>query len=86
MTRANIIINTRAKDRPGQYNLLAPMADRYRVEVDVRETIVPFPQLSSTTGDDHISMHREKKNYQREEQTVVKTCRPNSKRTQLSRM
>jgi hypothetical protein len=45
-TCADIIVSAQVKDRPGQYNQDAPMADRYGADVDKRGTIVPFPPLS----------------------------------------
>jgi hypothetical protein len=65
------------------------MASRYGAEVDIRGTIVPLPPLSIyTRRSPHLHTQREEKlpTGSEEEQTVVKTCRPNSKRTQLSKI
>ncbi len=64
------------------------MADQYGARVDTRGTIVPPPHSATTLGGDHTLRHTEKKHNQRseEEQTVVKTGRLNSKRTQLSKI
>jgi hypothetical protein len=65
------------------------MADRYGEEVDKRGTIVPLPPLSIyIRRRPHLHTQREETLPTRseEEQTVVKTCRPNSKVTQLSRL
>jgi hypothetical protein len=62
------------------------MVGRYGTGVDIRKTIVPPPHSATTLGGDHTFRHIEKKHYQRseEEQTVVKICRLNSKKTQHS--
>jgi hypothetical protein len=43
------------------------MAGWYGAEVDIRRTIVPFPHSASTLGEDHISIHIEKKHYQQDQ-------------------
>jgi hypothetical protein len=89
VTSAPITTHALEEIRPGWYNQDTSMAGRYGAGVDIRRTIIPFPHSASTLGEDHISIHIEKKHYQRDkkkEQNVVKTCRPNSKRTQLSRL
>jgi hypothetical protein len=65
------------------------MASRYGARVDIRGTIVPLPPLSIyTRRRSHLHTQTEEKlpTGSEEEQTVVKTCRPNSKRTQLSKI
>jgi hypothetical protein len=62
------------------------MARRYGAGVDIRKTSVPPPHSATTLGGDHTFRHIEKKHYQRseEEQTVVRICRLNIKKTQHS--
>ncbi len=65
----------------GQYNQDKSMAGRYGAGVYIRGTVVPFYHSATTLGEDHISIHIEKKHHptrSEEEQTVVKICRPNS--------
>ncbi len=52
--------------RPGRYNQDTTMAGRYRAEVYIRGTVVPFHHPATSLGEDHISIHQEKKHYQRE--------------------
>jgi hypothetical protein len=67
VTRAPITTRVLVENRPGRYNQDTTMADRYGAGADIRGTIVPFPPSASTLGEDHISIHREKKNYQRDQ-------------------
>jgi hypothetical protein len=65
------------------------MADLYGAQVDKREAIVTLPPLSIyNRRRPHLHTQRIEKlpTGSEEEQTVVKTCRPNCKRTQLARL
>jgi hypothetical protein len=53
------------ENRPGRYN--QDMAGRYGAEVDMRGTIISFPHSASALVKDHISIHIEKKHYQRDQ-------------------
>ncbi len=53
--------------RPGQYNQDTYMAALYGAEVYMRGTVVPFYHSATTLGDDHISIHIEKKHHQRDQ-------------------
>ncbi len=59
---------------------------RYGAEVYIRGTIVPLDHSATTLGEDHISIHIEKKHHptrSEEEQTVETICRPNSMKPPL---
>jgi hypothetical protein len=63
------------------------MAGWYGAEVYIRGTIVPLDHSATTLGEDHISIHIEKKHHptsSEEEQTVEMICRPNSKKPPLN--
>ncbi len=87
LSRRPVQVNQRAslervkKIRPSRYNQDKSMADRYGARVDITGTTVPLPHSATTLGGDHTFRHIEKRS--EEEQTVVKTGRLNSKRTQL---
>ncbi len=53
--------------RPGRYNQDTTMAGRYGAEVYIRGTVEPFHHSAATLGEDHISIHRGKKHYQRDQ-------------------
>jgi hypothetical protein len=65
------------------------MAGWYGTGVYIRNLSVPSPHSASTLGGGHTFRHMGKETLQRDqrkEQTVEKTCRLNSKRTQLSKI
>jgi hypothetical protein len=43
------------------------MAGRYGAKVYIRGTVVPFYHSATTPGEDHISIHIEKKHLQRDQ-------------------
>jgi hypothetical protein len=43
------------------------MAGRYGAEVYIRGTVVPLHHSAATLGEDHISIHRGKKHYRRDQ-------------------
>jgi hypothetical protein len=53
--------------RPGQYHQDTSMAGWYGAEVYIRGTVVPFYHSATTLGEDHISIHIEKKHHQRDQ-------------------
>ncbi len=68
----------------GQFNQDKSMAGWYGTGVYIRGTVVPFYHSATTPGEDHISIHIEKKHHptrSEKEQTVEMICRPNSKGT-----
>ncbi len=67
MTRALITSRALEEIRPGWYNQDTSMAGQYGAEVDIRGSIVPFHHSAYTLGEDHISIHRGKKHYQRDQ-------------------
>jgi hypothetical protein len=70
--------------RPGQYDQDTSMAGRYGAEVYIRGTVVPFHHSAYTIGGGpHLQTYREETPPTRleEEQTVVMSCRLNSKMT-----
>jgi hypothetical protein len=60
--------HSRAEEiRPGRYDQETTMAGRYGAEVYIRGTVVPFNHSAATLGEDHISVHIEKKHHQRDQ-------------------
>ncbi len=53
--------------RPGRYDQDTTMAGLYGAEVYIRGTVVPFHHSATTLGEDHISIHQEKKHYRRDQ-------------------
>jgi hypothetical protein len=51
----------------GQYNQDKSMAGRYGAGAYIRGTVVPFYHSATTLGEDHISIHIEKKHHQRDQ-------------------
>ncbi len=88
VNRALITSKALQEIRPCRYNQDTSMVGRYGARVGIRGTIVPLPHSATTLGGDHTFGHIEKKHYQQDQRKnrLVKTCRPNSKRTQLSKI
>ncbi len=53
--------------RPGRYDQDTIMVGRYGAEVYIRGTVVPLHYSAATIGEDHISIHRGKKHYRRDQ-------------------
>ncbi len=86
VTRAPVIIRALEGNRPDRYNQDTTMADWYGAEVDKGDHCT-FPPLSNyIRRRPHLYTQREETLPTRseEEQTVVMTCRPNSKETPLT--
>ena len=58
VNRALITSKALQEIRPGRYNQDTSMAGRYRAEVYIRGTVVPFYHSAATLGEDHISIHQ----------------------------
>ncbi len=67
VTRAPIITRALEGNRPGRYDQDTTMAGQYGAEVYIRGNIVPFHHSAYTLGEDHISIHRGKTHYQRDQ-------------------
>jgi hypothetical protein len=88
-TRAPIITRARVENRPGRYNQDTNMADRYEWIYNKKSCLlIPSPLSNKKRRVPHLHTQREETlpMGSEGEQTVVKTCRPNSKRTQLANM
>jgi hypothetical protein len=82
VTRAPFITCALEENRLGRYHQDTTMAGRYGAEVYIRGTVVPLQHRRRP----HLNTQRKGTLPKRleKEQTVVMTCRPNSKQTPLT--